>query len=143
MTAVVRLRGCGKDIECGYDENGSNVKMELERVSIKNGLYTARLDDKIASEIALHCNGEFCEIAKVTNPARGKPKLSVNLPEFTVDEGRMIFTLVAKDGSVLDVFSYGLENTDLQAEVDQIRAELDMVKSAFRREMRTLKKGAK
>ena len=115
--------------------------MQAERISILNGVYQARLvSAKARQKLELHQNGQKigdCEVAKNT---KGDVMCRVALPTLPMDESRHIFTIVdTESASVVDMFSYGLEGATATDEVAQIREELDLLKKAFRREMRARK----
>ena len=118
--------------------------MALERISIVKGTYTAQFTTaEVKGKYKLLCNGEVAGECEVKTPTRGKAKLVIDLPNMPIDANRNVFTIVDGKGKVLDVFSFGMENTDIQNELDQLRAEVDMLKSAFRREMRARPLGKK
>jgi len=70
----------------------------------------------------------------------GAYQVTVHLPLNLLSEGIQTVTLRLEEGDILDTLAIvgGLEaDQDLRAEVDLLRAELDLLKRAFRRHMRS------
>lgn len=116
----------------------------LERVSLSGGMYRGVLQGgaEPAPEIEAIHEGEVLEGLSVT-PLEGEPGYAVSLPlpaRLIADDVRTVAFLDKQTSSLLDsvaVIAGVAAADDVRVELDLIRAELDMLKRAFRRHIRT------
>ncbi|MEM7240840.1 MAG: hypothetical protein AAF429_01515 [Pseudomonadota bacterium] len=115
---------------------------QIQRLKISDGHYRGGLTYKGAvPKISLLLNGEKIAKTTIKKSKKGEAELSVDLPELKASGHRDVFALVNDaDDALLDVFSVGLDaDTNLRSEVEALRQELELLKTAFRRQNNTKK----
>lgn len=116
------------------------TEMTLTKTRIMAGVWEGALttDDKSPSVEVMHQNEKLSDV--VLAPVSGENglwSLRIALPSDVLSDGVQTFVIAnGKSGERLDAFTIitgePLED-DIRAEVDLLRAELDMLKRAFRR----------
>ena len=112
----------------------------LQRLRIADGVYRGSLSyTGTAPKISLHVNGQHHAACDVKTTKKGTADLSVALPDLPMSEDRIVLALVDEaSDELLDVFSAGLDAEEsLRSEVEALRQELDLLKSAFRRALQS------
>lgn len=111
---------------------------QLIRSTIRNGTWEGvfNTDDAPAPSIRVVLDGQSLTQVAVT-PDQGSYSVRVGIPADVLSDGVQTFLVQdAARGLTIAHFTIitGVSfDTDLRAEVDLLRAELDMLKSAFRR----------
>ncbi len=115
--------------------------LRIERLRFSAGRFRAEVvaaGEGPAPEIALRLRGEVLAQAKLAPKGPGRWSLDVEAPAAAFGEGVAILEFAAEDGSRLAAYPLAagaaLEG-DLVAEVASLRAELDLLKQAFREAM--------
>lgn len=107
------------------------------RAGVWEGLLTLLDADAPTPVIDLCLGRDRLSEASLSANADGTWGVKVPLPACALSEGIQTFSLVDRDtGMMLDSFTMALGeplDTDLRAEIDLLRAELDLLKRAFRR----------
>ncbi|MEO1239239.1 MAG: hypothetical protein AAFW64_06180 [Pseudomonadota bacterium] len=107
------------------------------RAGIWEGVLTLLDDDAPTPVIDLCLGRDPLGEAEVSAAADGTWQVKAPLPAHALSEGVQTFSLVDRDtGLRLESFTMALGealDTDLRAEINLLRAELDLLKRAFRR----------
>ncbi|OOY20256.1 hypothetical protein BMI86_12475 [Thioclava sp. DLFJ5-1] len=107
----------------------------LDSTRIKAGRWEAVSHEKEAPDLEVRHQGEVLEGLSVSG-APGDWRLAQPIPAELLSEGVLTFLVCRKaDGEVIDRFSLVAGAPlagDLRAEIDLLRAELDMLSRAFR-----------
>ena len=110
--------------------------MRLDRISLRAGRYEGLLTaaDAPATIEAVHL-GEVVAHARINHTDEGY-RVAVDLPATVLADGVQVIALQAPGGEVLDrvtVMAVEALAHDIRAEMALLRAELEMLKTAFRR----------
>ncbi|MEL7105877.1 MAG: hypothetical protein AAGM21_08150 [Pseudomonadota bacterium] len=107
------------------------------RAGVWEGVLTLLDADAPAPVIDLCLGRDRLTQAQVSASADGTWQVKAPLPADALSQGVHTFCLVDRDtGMMLESFTMALGeplDTDLRAEIDLLRAELDLLKRAFRR----------
>ncbi len=109
---------------------------KLIPVGLTAGVWEARLMASTAPEITVTCRGDAIEAAEVAEEGEGVWRLRVPIPPESLSDGVQSYVVANGSGDVLGHFEIlaGAElNGDLRAEIALLRAEVDLLKGAFRR----------
>ncbi|MFQ6553634.1 hypothetical protein AAD018_014950 [Aestuariibius insulae] len=109
---------------------------KLVPVGLTAGIWEARLMASKAPEVTVTCRGDAIEAVDVTEEGKGIWRLRVPVPPESLSDGVQSYVVSNGSGETLGHFEIlaGAElNGDLRAEIALLRAELDLLKGAFRR----------
>lgn len=119
------------------------MTLKVQEIEFQNGIWVGAvsgiapgLEQLPAFDVTLH--GEPVEAIQVTgSPDAGDVRLHITIPQAAVGAGVHSFVITEhKSLEVIERFVLiggDLAGQDLRAEVDLLRAELDLLKRAFRR----------
>ncbi len=116
-------------------------EFQLSPVSIRDGVWEGLLSGGATNDqapaIDVHHLGERVASARVTQSGDGTWTVQAEIPRETLHDGVQTYALVDQaTGTLLSSFAVSLGEAldpDLRAEVELLRAELDLLKRAFRR----------
>ncbi|MDO5642487.1 MAG: hypothetical protein Q4G26_08915 [Paracoccus sp. (in: a-proteobacteria)] len=113
---------------------------DFENLGVKSGVWSGLLRREAEpGPISLTHQGETLAEARVSQPEPGLWRVDVDLPAAAINEGVTSFALIedhAGRGTMLGRLALAAGQAldyDLDAEIAQIRAELDLLKREFRR----------
>ena len=116
--------------------------LTLSKIRFRNGLWEGRIQGKPAyggrPSVEVRLDDELLEDVRLTEGEVEKQwNLYIQIPQRAVSEGVHTFVVydTARDSKLGDFTLIGGDpaNDTIQAEVELLRAELDMLKRAFRR----------
>ncbi len=108
-------------------------------IGIQDGLWSATISsaDRDMPKITVQHLGESVESLRMERRGAGAWALDVKIPSTAIADGVQTFLVIHEpDGETLASFTLLVGEAlgeDIRAEVDLLRAELDMLKRAFRR----------
>lgn len=112
------------------------TRPELTPVRFENGLWLGHLQTDSQPKIAVHYRGEPVNDVQVTKAQQGW-EVRIPVPVAALSDGVHCFVIVDADTSEklgdFTIISGAPASDDLRAQVELLRAELDMLKRAFRR----------
>ena len=114
------------------------TELTLARLGLKDGVYEATVahmtEDALRFEAVV--NGQVIAIGTATRGTGQACLFRLELPAQLIGAQVQIVDILHETGAVLDRFSVVCDPQiagDLRAELDTLRAEFDLLKSAFRR----------
>ena len=111
--------------------------MKIINAELRAGIWTGELVEGSADSVQVLHNGQPLDGVTTTHlPDRDSTLIRVPLPSALISDGVQPFVVQDGSGHVLTSFAILAGDVmahDLRAEIDLLRAELDMLKSAFRR----------
>ncbi|MEO0342562.1 MAG: hypothetical protein AAF198_03920 [Pseudomonadota bacterium] len=113
--------------------------MNLTKLAISSGIYTGTLiSDQADPEVDLCHSGNKIASATIKKARkRNHYNLSVEIPNDQIDDGITVLSLInAKDHALMDTITIvagDISDDLLAAKVEQLEAELNLVKQAVRR----------
>ncbi len=111
--------------------------MKIINAELRAGIWTGELVDGSADDIRVSHEGRKLEGVTLTPlPDRNSTQIRVPVPAELISDGVQTFVVQDPDGRRLTSFAILAGDVlahDLRAEIDLLRAELDMLKSAFRK----------
>ncbi|GLQ35567.1 hypothetical protein GCM10007939_18500 [Amylibacter marinus] len=115
--------------------------MKLTRLKIENGRYFGAVESTTSpTPIDLYRNGENCGTCEITQQTDGLWQVAIDLPDHSITQGHTDYLLVQNGSTdILDSFSISVSCADapnLETQLRLLREELNMLKSAFRRQSR-------
>lgn len=117
---------------------------EFENLGLKSGIWSGLLRRDAAPErVGLVHRGEVVAEARITAAGEGQWRIDADLPPARISDGVTSFLLLEHGGgqdagagdqlASLSVVAGRALEQDLLAEIDLLRAELDLLKREFRR----------
>ena len=118
--------------------------LKLHKIRFQNGLWEGLLEAPGATETpavqVLHHDRPLTEMQLDPQPNDGQWALSFKVPQSALTDGVQSFLICDQNGNEtlgeLTLIAGDAVADDLRAEVELLRAELDMLKGAFRRHCR-------
>ena len=111
--------------------------MKIINAVLRAGVWTGELVEGSAKNIQVLHNGHRLEGVELSPlPDRGSQHIKVPIPASAISDGVQTFVVQDETGHTLTQFTILAGDVlaqDLRAEVDLLRAELDLLKQAFRR----------
>ncbi|MBB96863.1 MAG: hypothetical protein CML68_19975 [Rhodobacteraceae bacterium] len=115
--------------------------MQLTEITLRNGVWQGRLtgapDTGAEPQVAVTWQDRPVEgVALTASDQPGQWDLAVPVPAEAVADGVQTFVIADADGERLGTFSLiagAAASDDIRVEIELLRAELDMLKRAFRR----------
>jgi hypothetical protein len=111
--------------------------MKVINAELRAGVWSGELVDGPASGIRVLHQGQALEGVTITPlPDRDSTRISVPVPAALISDGVQTFVVEDSAGRVLASFAILAGDVlahDLRAEIALLRAELDILKSAFRK----------
>ena len=111
--------------------------MKIINAELRAGVWTGELTGGSAEGIAvLHEGKALNGVTTTALPGRDSTLIRVPVPAELISDGVQTFVVQDPDGRTLTSFAILAGEVlahDLRAEIDLLRAELDMLKSAFRK----------
>lgn len=108
---------------------------QLIREGLRAGIWHGQILGSLAEvEVLLH--GERVADVRITPEGEDCQRIAVPIPATALEDGIQTFVIRDGTGEVLGHFAIGAGDgmeADLRAEIDVLRAELDLLKRAFRR----------
>lgn len=120
---------------------------KIESIGVKGGIWQALLFRKqVPARICLTHQGEVVAPARVSPEEEGVWRIAVSIPAERISDGMQTFVLIGDSAAEGEPVASGAEHLgafsmlagtaldyDLQAEIDLLKAEMELLKREFRR----------